>query len=143
MTPEQEKTLNQIEQKLNDMCVSNTKEHKEIKETIKDIQDYQNTRVLDCEKRFEDRPKYNIFMWIVGGIGATVITLSIIFGGIVISNNKNIATITHELNDHIAFAVIVYEEVTGKKWGIAARDELDQARKIYKETRAKALAVED
>ena len=143
MTPEQEKTLNQIEQKLNDMCVSNTKEHKEIKDTIKDIQKYQTDRVDICEKRFEDRPKYNVFMWIVGGIGATVITLSIIFGGIVISNNKNIATITHELNDHIAFAVIVYEEVTGKKWGIAARDELDQARKIYKETRAKALAVED
>ena len=142
MTPEQSKVLYQIEQKLNDMCASNTREHKEIKDDIQKIEEYQNDRSFECEKKFDERPKMNLFMWVLGGMGGIVLTLSVIFGGISLSNNKTIAAISHELQDHIAFSVIVYEEITGKKWGQAAREELDEARKNYKAIRDKALAKE-
>ena len=106
MTPEQAKVLNQIEQKVNDLCVNNTREHDEIKTRIKDVVNSQNERVDKCDTRFDERPKTNFIIKLMGGMCAVVFALSILFGTVSLLNRINIATISHELHQHISFKAL-------------------------------------
>jgi hypothetical protein len=68
MTPEQAQVLTRVEQKLNDMCVSNTREHKEIKDNLKDIVLKVDTDKTEVYKALNNRPKWSVTMWLIGGI---------------------------------------------------------------------------
>ena len=90
MTPEQAKTLGKIEQKLNDMCSSNTKEHDQIRNQIQhnldqveikmiDKNGQAQVRQLECRKMFDSRPKMPLMLWLFGGVFACLI----IIGGLI------------------------------------------------------------
>jgi hypothetical protein len=83
--------------------------------------------------------KWGHFSWIISGIAGVFVTALFIFGTTIFQNKQIIFETNHTMNDHIAYSVLVFEEITGKQWGQATREELDAARQKYLETRQKAI----
>jgi hypothetical protein len=75
MTPEQAKQLAQIEQKLNDFCRSNALEHREIKETQININKKLDVDKTEVYKALNNRPRWNVVMWLIGGIFACLMII--------------------------------------------------------------------
>ena len=94
MTPEQSKTLTRVEQKLNDMCVSNTREHLEIKGDIKRAED-----------KLDNRVKPQLFYWVLGGVFFVLFLF-----GIRIADNK------WDLEKHIDKARDAFHQITGEEY---------------------------
>jgi len=76
MTPEQAKILAQIEQKLNDFCRSNYLEHKEIKEVQININKKLDADKSEVYKALNNRPKWSVTMWLIGGIFACLLMIA-------------------------------------------------------------------
>jgi len=79
MTPEQSKTLYQIQQCLSDLKDQNEKEHEEIKTTQNDIYDKLDGNKTEVYKALNNRPRWNVVMWLLGGVFAAIM----IIGGMV------------------------------------------------------------
>jgi len=94
--------LGSISQKIDDMLVTNTLEHGEIKETIASIQLSRETKELDCGSKFERRTTNKIFFWVMSGI---FLTLLMIFGYVV--------SIDKKVENHLVNARDAYHEITG------------------------------
>jgi len=102
MTPNQAQALGRVEQKITDMCVTNTKEHREIKDIIDVMQTSKELRELASDKKFEARPTNKIFYWIMTGVFGM---LFFIFGMLVNLDNK--------VDTHIINAQDAYYQITG------------------------------
>lgn len=94
MTPEQHETLARVEQKLNDMCVSNTREHTEIKEDIKRAED-----------KLDNRVKPQLFYWVLGGVFVCLFIL----GGYVYQ-------IDTKIDAHMERARHAFHQITGEEY---------------------------
>ena len=111
MTPEQAKTLAKIEQKLDDLCVNNTRDHKQINDRL-NIQDGEHTtRNIECQKMFDVRPKMNLFLWFMAGIFLCIFTI----GGFVYH-------IDVKIGDHIEVARTAYHQLTGNEFVRPSQD---------------------
>ena len=135
MTPEQAKILGQIEQKLNDICHSNAREHKEIKEQIQknlDIMedrflnygDRNQTQRIECQRMFDERPTNTLFYWVVGGVGGLILVGFITLTGLIMDARDKI-------DRHIYYSAYVYNQVTGQAWDDATKKSFDKAREGY------------
>ena len=105
MTPEQAQILGRVEQKITDMCITNTKEHEEIKDKFEAIQASKETREIICDKKFENRLTNKIFFWVMTGVFAGLFFL---FG--------MMTNIDHKLNMQINDTKDVYYQITGKTY---------------------------
>ena len=72
-------------------------------------------------------------------MGALTLTAVLVIGGFAIDNRINLKHLDSLMIDHIGFAALVYEDVTGAEWGQASREQLDAAKKKVLEIRKKAL----
>ena len=91
MTPKQAETLTRVEQKLNDMCSSNTREHSEIKEDLKRTED-----------KMDNRIKPVLFYWVLGGVFACLLILG-----------SMVMDIKDDLEMHMDRARHAFEDITG------------------------------
>lgn len=103
MTPEQARALGRVEQKITDMCITNTKEHKEIKDIIDVIQISRETRELACSAKFERRPTNKIFYWVLSGVFGMLFFL---FGMMI--------NIDQKIDVHVGYAKDAYHQITGR-----------------------------
>ena len=87
MTPEQAKTLGQIEQKIDDFVSINKEEHRLIREQIGLNREYvearliekngqAETRRLECQKIFDSKVSIGWFKWIVGGVFVCLLAIA-------------------------------------------------------------------
>ena len=116
MTPEQAITLGKISQKIDDMCDSNKRDHGEIKDQIQvnlesvesrfnNLSSQKHERMIECGKMFDQRPKMNLFLWVMGG----VFTCLLILGGMVINLDDKMTT-------HIQRAKHAFHQITGEEY---------------------------
>lgn len=105
MTPEQAKTLAKIEQKLNDMCGSNTREHKEIKDTQINIWEKIDVNKTEVYQALNNRPRWNVIMWLMGGI----FTCLLFIGGFTYATKER-------LNKHVELSKDVFHQITGEEY---------------------------
>lgn len=105
MTPDQAQALGRVEQKITDMCITNTKEHKEIRDVIDIMQASKEQRELASDKKFEARPTNKIFYWVMTGVFGM---LFFIFGMMINLDSK--------INLHIDHAQDAYYQITGERY---------------------------
>jgi len=105
MTPEQAKSLAQIEQKLNDLCVSNTAEHVELKGTTNDIYKVVDENKSEMYKALNNRPRWSVVMWLIGGV----------FGCIAIIGTL-MWHLDRKLEVHMDNSRAIYQQLTGQPW---------------------------
>ena len=96
MTPEQSELLIRIDQKLEDFSVINAAEHASIKKTQDVIDGRLNETKKDVFEALNHRPKWDIIMWILGGVFAGLIT---------------IGTMTYHINNNIEKHIVAGEAV--------------------------------
>jgi hypothetical protein len=94
MSPEESKILYQIQQKLNDMCLSNARDHKEIKIDINRAED-----------KLDNRVKPQLFYWVLAGVFLCLFVL----GGYVYKIDNN-------LDQHISRAKTAFHQITGEEY---------------------------
>jgi len=105
MTPDQAKSLAQIEQKLDDLCASNTSQHDQLTLTQGDIYEKLDAGKTEMYQALNNRPKWSVVMWLMGGVFASMII---------------IGTMIYHLDDrletHMDNARGIYQQLTGKIW---------------------------
>ena len=89
--------------------------------------------------KIDKKQDMGTFKWIMGGMGALTLIACLTIGGFAIDNRINLKHLDSLMIDHIAFAAIVYEDVTGAEWGRATREDLNAAKKKVLEVRKEAL----
>ena len=93
----------------------------------------------DLYTAIDKKQDMGTFKWVMGGMGALTLVACLTIGGFAIDNRINLKHLDSLMTDHIAFAAIVYEDVTGAEWGRAAREQLDAAKEKVLEVRKEAL----
>jgi len=73
MTPEQSETLAKIDQKLDDLCDTNTAAHNQLTQTQGDIYDKLDAGKTEMYQALNNRPRWSVVMWLIGGIFAAII----------------------------------------------------------------------
>ena len=103
MTPDQAKILAQIEQKLDDLCQHNANEHKELKSTINDIYKKVDEDKTEVYRALNNRPRWNVIMWLLGGVFASLIIIG-----------SFMYDIDNKIEKHISAGEKIYLQDTGK-----------------------------
>lgn len=111
MTPEQSETLIRVEQKLNDMCAGNTAEHEQIRLTQSDIYDKLDDGKTEMYQALNNRPKWSVVMWLLGGVFAAILILA--------GFSYNI---DERIKNHITAGEKIYLRDTGKSVDLSGRD---------------------
>ena len=102
MTPLQAETLAKIEQKLDDLCVGNKVEHEQIRVTQSDIYDKLDVGKTEVYKALNNRPRWDVMMWLLFGVFASLITVA--------GFTYHIDT---KLTTHIEISKQVFHQLTG------------------------------
>jgi hypothetical protein len=105
MTPEQAETLGKIKQKLDDLCVGNASEHKEIKQTQNDIYNKIDVNKTEVYQALNNRPRWNVIMWLLGGVFASLLIVA-----------SMLYNVDNRLEQHLDNARAVFQKLTGEPW---------------------------
>lgn len=62
--------INKLRDDVNEIKISQIKQHEYLKDTIQANERINNT---NCESRHKDIIKFNLFAWIIGGVGSLVV----------------------------------------------------------------------
>lgn len=95
MTPDQEKTLIQIETKLSDFIERNGAEHEQIRKTQVIIDARLDETKTEFFRAINARPKWNVIMWLMGGLFAAMIM---------------IGTLTYHIDSNIESHIVAGEQ---------------------------------
>jgi len=90
---------------------------------------------ISLETDIKNKTNSGTFRWVVGGIAGLCLLGIVTIGGFMIDNRIQLSTLNNLMLDHIAYAALVYEDLTGETWGHASREALDEARKKVLEVR--------
>jgi len=103
MTPEQNEMLIRVEQKLTDFSVSNSADHAAIKVTQDVIDSRLNETKKEVYAALNNRPRWDVIMWLLAGVFVSLITIS-----------GFIYNIDRDIQQHIVAGEKIYLEDTGK-----------------------------
>ena len=81
------------------------------------------------DTKVQNKVPFPVFKWVVGGVsGVLLVVLTTLFG-IALENRQVLIGTNHLLEDHIGFAAIIYEDLTGQPWGKASVLQIEEAKK--------------
>ena len=58
---------------MNDLCATNTREHKAITDAQSDLYDKMDNGKTEMYQALNNRPRWNVIMWLIGGIFAAIV----------------------------------------------------------------------
>lgn len=126
--------LIRVETKVNVMCTTINEVQSDIRDMRTDLKNASIKTSDDCvicreqiHNNINKKVGWGNFKWIIGGLAGFILASLVFMISFMYDNRVKYMKTNSLLNDHIAFSELVYEDVTGKKWGIAARKELKEA----------------